>query len=71
MEPSVFSEEPLAKLGRLLRELNALMDSGEVDDVDLHLRYSNGGDPTEMRISCALSKVRIVGKIVREEVLGE
>lgn len=61
---------PHSRLGALLRELNALLKAGEVDDVKLWVEYSSAGDIEKKEFTCVSSRIRILGKIIREEHLG-
>lgn len=60
-------ETPHAHLGRLLRETNALLASGALDDVELHVKVE--GQP--IMVISDLVECKIVGKVIKTEYLGE
>jgi hypothetical protein len=68
------TETPHAHLGRLLREVNALLASGTVDDVEIRMETLDGDAASEGQIAVAIGKkaslTQIKGRVVREEILG-
>ena len=69
------ADTPHSRLSFLLKELNILFASGEVDDVDLEITEpaTNPASPHPtqvIKIGGKMSQVEIKGKVIREEILG-
>lgn len=63
-------ETPHSKLGRLLRDLNALLASGHVDDVEIRFEALSEDEGDVLAIAQKASLAQVKGRIVREEFLG-
>jgi hypothetical protein len=63
-------DTPHSKLGRLLRDLNALLASGSVDDVEIRFESISEDEADVLAVAQKGSMAQIKGRIVREEILG-
>lgn len=64
------NETPHSKLGRLLKDINTLLSSGEVDDVEIQFQALSENDGDVLAVAQKGSLAQIKGRIVREEFLG-